>query len=434
MSDIPEIEKQPADTIRQFQFERLKETLLYLEVNSPFYKKKFAHGKIRYTAIKSWQEFTEIPTTSKDDLQIHNWDFLCVPKSHVVEFTSTSGTLGKAVTIALTEKDLQRLAYNEAISFTCAEGSHRDLYQLMLTLDRQFMAGIAYYEGIRKMGAGLIRVGPGLPAMQWETIDRLRPTALVAVPSFIVKLIEYARQQGIDLNKSSVKKAVCIGEALRTPDLQLNAMGKKIKESWNIALFSAYASTEMQTAFTECVHGRGGHLHPELIYAEILDNNGMAVASGDIGEVTVTTLGVEGMPLLRYRTGDLARVHEEPCKCGRNTIRLGPVVGRKQQMIKLKGTTVYPPAIFEILQQVEYVNDYVVEAYTGILGIDELRLHICSGAEQRQEAAHSLQSAFQSRLRVTPEIVWASKKEVEVMQHQGGSRKTKKFLDSRDQK
>ena len=118
----------------------------------------------------------------------------------MIEYTSTSGTLGSPVTIALTEKDLQRLAYNEFKSFTCAGGGPEDVYQLMLTLDRQFMAGMAYYSGIRKLGAGIIRVGPGVPSLQWETIFRLKPTVLVAVPSFILKLIQYAADHKIDLS------------------------------------------------------------------------------------------------------------------------------------------------------------------------------------------------------------------------------------------
>jgi phenylacetate-CoA ligase len=432
MTSIPPIEKEPSEVIVQYQFERIGETLRFLEINSPFYKALFAKQKMHSSDVQSWAHFSEIPTTSKDDLQQRNWDFLCVPKDRIVEFTSTSGTLGKPVTIALTEKDLQRLAYNESISFACAEGCSTDLFQLMLTLDRQFMAGIAYYEGIRKMGAGLIRVGPGLPALQWETIERLKPNTLVAVPSFLVRLIEFAIQQGIDLNKSSVKKAICIGENLRTPDLQLNALGKKIRDHWDIKLFSTYASTEMQTAFTECREGLGGHLHPELIYVELLDEKGKAVRAGEMGEVTITTLGVEGMPLLRYRTGDMAKVYNEACACGRNTLRLGPVEGRKQQMIKLKGTTLYPPAVFEVLQQVDFVIDYVVEAYFGALRTDELRLHIHVEGGHNKNAEELLSAAFQSRLRVIPEIVFVSQREIDVLQHGGASRKVRKFIDNRN--
>ena len=179
----------------------------------------------------------------------------------------------------------------------------------MLTLDRQFMAGMAYYTGIRKLGAGIIRVGPGVPSLQWETIFRLKPTVLVAVPSFILKMLQYAADHGIDPAASSVKKAICIGENIRQNDFSLNILGNKIISSWNIQLISTYASTEMQTAFTECESGCGGHLQPDLLIVELLDDQDQPVPPGEAGEVTITTLGVEAMPLLRYKTGDLCISH-----------------------------------------------------------------------------------------------------------------------------
>jgi phenylacetate-CoA ligase len=428
---IPEIELQTSGRIKAFQEEKLKETLRYVNQHSPFYQKHFAQHRIVPEQINRLEDLSRIPTTTKDDLQRNNWDFLCVPKNKIIEYTSTSGTLGKPVTIALTEKDLQRLAYNESISFACADGTPADLYQLMLTLDRQFMAGIAYYEGIHKLGGGLVRTGPGLPALQWETIERLEPTTLVAVPSFLIKLIDYAHQHKIDLNRTSVKKAVCIGESFRSPDLQLNTLGKKITGEWDIHLYGSYASTEMQTAFTECHFGKGGHHHPELIIIEILDENDHPVTKGEAGELTITTLGVEGMPLLRYKTGDMLSVFEEPCACGRHTVRLGPVVGRKQQMIKLKGTTLYPLGVFEILNEVASVQDYVVEVLTGELGLDELKLHVLIEPALEPVVKTALQGAFQSRLRVIPEIVFVSLREMEQMQTAGSNRKLTKFIDRR---
>ena len=187
----------------------------------------------------------------------------------------------------------------------------------MLTLDRQFMAGMAYYSGIRKLGAGIIRVGPGVPSLQWETIFRLKPTVLVAVPSFILKLIQWADEHQIDMASSSVKKAICIGENIRQADFSLNLLGKKITDAWDIKLFSTYASTEMQTAFTECEAGRGGHHQPDLVIVELLNEQDQPVLAGEAGEVTITTLGVEGMPLLRYKTGDLMY-------CSRGNLHLWP--------------------------------------------------------------------------------------------------------------
>jgi len=428
---IPDIELQPTAAIQRLQEQKLQELLAYLAAHSVFYRRHFATHGVDVAAIKTLAGLPAIPPTTKDDLQQHNWDFLCVPRNAIAEYTSTSGTLGRPVTIALTAGDLQRLAYNESISFACADGTAADLYQLMLTLDRQFMAGIAYYEGIRRLGAGLVRVGPGLPVLQWETIQRLNPTVLVGVPSFIVKLIEYAIQQGIDLNKTSVKKIICIGEALRTKSLAPNPLAQRITQAWDVQVYGTYASTEMQTAFTECNAGRGGHHHPELLIVELLDDDGNVVAPGQEGEITITTLGVEGMPLLRYRTGDVATAHTEPCACGRNTLRLGPVLGRKQQMIKLKGTTLYPPLVFEILQGVHAVRDFVVEAYTGTLGTDELRLHVWLQDEQAADTLRELPALFQARLRVVPEICRTTPEELEKLQFGKLDRKVRKFIDSR---
>jgi phenylacetate-CoA ligase len=429
MSQRIEIEYQSKKKIKTFQEEKLKLHLEYVSRHSPFYQQHFKQHGISIDNINSIEDLASIPPTTKDDLQNRNWDFLCVPRQKIIEYTSTSGTLGKPVIIALTEHDLQRLAYNESISFACADGTEHDLYQLMLTLDRQFMAGIAYYEGIRKLGAGLIRVGPGLPAMQWETIERLQPTALVAVPSFLMKLIEFAQQKGIDLNKSSVKKAICIGESLRTSSFELSTLGKKIKEVWNIDLYGTYASTEMQTAFTECKYGMGGHQLTELVLLEILDEHDQQLKAGEAGEVTITTLGVEGMPLLRYKTGDIAIAYDDVCACGRTTTRLGPVLGRKQQMIKLKGTTMYPPGIFDIINRSEDVRDYVVEVFTGELGTDELKVYALASDEKKAESF--LRATFQSQLRVVPAFEFVNQSALEHLQLGGQSRKTKKFIDSR---
>lgn len=431
MRIVPDIETRSADEIRHFQEGKVKDLLKHVAEHSPYYQKVFSATGVSVDDVRTLDDMALLPTTSKDEFHNHNWAFLAVAPGRIVEYTSTSGTLGNPVTVALTEGDLQRLAYNECISFTCADGTAGDLYQLMLTLDRQFMAGMAYYEGIRKLGAGLIRVGPGLPSMQWDIIHRLKPTALVAVPSFLIRLIEYAHAQGIDLSKSSVRKVICIGEALRTADLELNILGTRIKDAWDVSLYGTYASTEMQTAFTECRHGRGGHHHPELIYVEVLDDNGQSVPPGAPGEITVTTLGVEGMPLLRYRTGDIAIAYQDRCDCGRNTLRLGPVLGRKQQMIKLKGTTVYPPGVFDVLNEVGDILDYVVEVVNGRLGTDELRLHLLVKENAQVAAGDRLREIFQSRLRVVPALIFVTQAEMDKLQLIGKTRKPKRFIDSR---
>jgi phenylacetate-CoA ligase len=421
---------QDTDKITVMQERKLKELLQYVSQHSPFYKELFAKHNIAVSDIKTLSDLTKIPTTEKDDLQKRNNDFLCVPADKVVEYTSTSGTLGGPVTVALTENDLNRLAHNEYNSFLCADGSKDDVYQLMLTLDRQFMAGIAYYMGIRKIGAGIIRLGPGVPSLQWETIQRLKPTAIVAVPSFILKLISFAKENNIDINKTSVKKAICIGENIRNTDFSLNMLGKKITESWDIHLYSTYASTEMQTAFTECGEGKGGHYQPELVIVELLDENDRPVGPNLPGEVTITTLGVEGMPLLRYKTGDICMYDDQPCACGRTTLRLSPLMGRKKQMIKFKGTTLYPPALFDLLNEREEILDFVVEVYSNEIGLDQVSLYLVP-AEYSEECDHRIRAYLQARLRVSPHIKYVTPEEIQKIQFNEVSRKAIKFIDKR---
>ncbi|MFT3701924.1 MAG: AMP-binding protein [Agriterribacter sp.] len=429
----PQAAFQSKDEIRKMQENKLGELLRYLDTFSPYYKRLFQKKGIKISGIQTMDELSCLPITEKEDLQQYNDDFLCVPKNKIIEYTSTSGTLGSPVTVALTENDLNRLAYNEYGSFTCADGKPEDIFQLMLTLDRQFMAGMAYYSGIRKLGAGIIRVGPGVPSLQWETIFRLKPTAIVAVPSFIVKLIQYAKEHHIDVNQTTVQKAICIGENIRNTDLSLNVLGKKITENWNIKLFSTYASTEMQTAFTECTEGKGGHHQPELLIVELLDENNQPVKPGEPGEVTITTLGVEAMPLLRYKTGDICMSFHELCKCGRNTLRLSPIIGRKKQMIKFKGTTLFAPALFDLLNGMEEVKDYVAEVYSNEIGTDEVLLYLLT-TRNNEESDHGIRAYLQAKLRVTPHIKYIDEESIKKLQFPEVSRKPIKFIDRRQEK
>lgn len=430
LTETMELKHPDIQEITAMQDRKLREVIAYVHEHSPFYREMFTTRGIDPASIRTVQDLAQLPVTVKEDLQLRNDDFLCVPRNRIAEYTSTSGTLGSPVTIALTSNDLQRLALNEYGSFLCADGSPDDVYQLMLTLDRQFMAGMAYYSGLRMLGAGIVRVGPGVPSLQWECIQRLRPTAIVAVPSFILKLIQYAEQHGIDVKRSSVRKAICIGENIRNTDLGPSELGKRIGDAWPIKLYGTYASTEMQTAFTECHEGKGGHLQPELLIVELLDDNGAPVPDGQAGEVTITTLGIEGMPLLRYRTGDLCIAHREPCGCGRHSLRLSPVIGRKKQMIKFKGTTLFIPALAEILHGMEDVHDYVVECYSNDIGTDEILLHLLP-SHANEETDRKIRAYLQAKLRVSPHVRFVDAAEMQQLQFPGPGRKPLRFIDKR---
>ncbi len=428
--EIPAIETKSLAEIKAYQEKKLPETLTYLARHSTFYKHFFKTHQIDITSVRKLEDLQKIPPTSKMDLQKYNFDFLCTPQEKIIDYITTSGTAGEPVTFAVTDNDLERLAYNEAISFACAGGTSNDIYQLMVTLDRRFMAGMAYFLGARKMGAGIVRTGPGNPELQFDTIQRIKPSVLVTVPSFLLKLIEYAEARGINYRNMSVKSAICIGEPLRNASFQLNKIGQQIKEKWDLNLYSTYASTEMGAAFTECRHNQGGHHHPELLITEFLDDKNKPVAEGELGEVTITSLGVEAMPLLRFKTGDLCYHYTSPCECGRNTLRLSPVIGRKNQMIKYKGTTLYPPALYDILNEIKNVENYVVEVSTNNFETDEINILI--GTENNSpEFIKSIKDHFRARLRVAPAITICHPKEIQKKQFPEMSRKPVTFVDYR---
>lgn len=427
---IPSIEQQSLEEIKEFQNQKLVELLSYLRQHSAFYKRVFDNHNIDVGTIRSIEDLQQIPVTTKDDLQHYNDDFICVDRSRIIDYVTTSGTLGKPVTFALTDNDLDRLAYNEAISFACAGVTTNDVVQLMTTIDRRFMAGLAYFLGIRKLGAGIIRVGAGIPELQWDSILKFKPTYLIAVPSFLLKLIQYAESNGIDYNASGIKGVICIGESLRKDDFSLNTLAQKITSKWDIELYSTYASTEMGTAFTECEHQIGGHHHPELIITEVLNEAGEVVADGEEGELVVTTLGFEAMPLLRFKTGDIVKAHYEPCECGRNTMRLGPVVGRKKQMVKYKGTTLYPPAMHDLLNHFDEVFCYIIEISHNDLGTDEILIKVASN-DTSKLFLNKIKDHFRAKLRVSPTIVFQSESEINKLRFPKMSRKPIDFIDKR---
>lgn len=419
-----------AAEIKVFQEAKLQEMLSYITEHSPFYRRMFAGGNIAVSEIKTREDLKRLPLTSKDDLQQYNDDFLCVPKTKIIDFVTTSGTMGSPVTFGLTDKDLDRLAYNEAASMTCSGVTENDTLQLMTTMDRRFMAGLAYFLGARKLGAGIIRVGSGVPELQWDSILKFKPSYLICVPSFLLKLVHFASKNGIEISKTSVKAAICIGEPVRDPQFDLNALGKKIKAVWDIELFSTYASTEMATAFNECSEHQGGHEQPELIITEVLNEKNQPVKKGEVGELVITTLGVEGMPLLRFKTGDMVQEYTAVCGCGRTTKRLGPVVGRKQQMIKYKGTSLYPPAMFNTLEELSEIKSYVIEVSHNEIGTDEILLKLA--IEDPSEAIiDRIKDHFRATLRVLPSIKIASEREIQQLQFPKMSRKPVLLVDKR---
>jgi phenylacetate-CoA ligase len=402
-------------------FEQLwANTFYYTKKHSPFYRELFRR-------VDAVPPLNEVPTVDKTILSERNSDFLCVPRERIVEIVTTSGTTGNPLLWMLTEADVQRLALNEKLSFACVGLTKHDTVLVAVALDRCFIAGLAYAEGLRALGCAVVRVGPVSPLLVLEMIGRVQPTAIVAVPSFLRVIADKARDTGFDLKNSPVKKAVGIGEPVRDGTFALNAAGRAIEAAWGAKVYATYGMTELANSLCECDAGAGGHLHDEQLYIEVLDDNGKPVGDGEMGEVVATTFGVEAMPLIRYRTGDCAAMFSGPCRCGWKTPRIGPIVGRKQQKLKIKGASVFPLALQSILDDADGVNAYAIVATAENDLSDEVEIFY--DGEAKPEV---LRESFQARAKIMPQIRRASPEEIEALQMTPHSRKRQSFVDRRN--
>lgn len=429
MNFINDIDRKEITEISSIQGELLKETVWYLYKNSPFYKKKLCNKP----DIGGIEDINILPITSKEDIQKNNWGFLCVERDKIAEVVATTGTTGEHVFICPTRRDLERLAENEKRCFSCAGVNPKDLFLLSVAMDNLFIAGMAYYSGLQRLGAGVVRIGPHSPKKQLELIQTLNPTGIVAVPSFIIAIYKEAEKENINLSTSSLKKFVLIGEAIRNPDFSSNAMGKMIERLGSVEIYSTYGLTEAQVGFSECRYHKGLHSNPDLVYSEIVDEKGMVLKDGEIGELVVTTFQVEGTPLLRYRTGDITFMMHGECDCGRTSPRIGPIIGRKAQKLKVKGTTLYPKAIENTLLEIEGIENYVIEAYTGNDQADHVIVKIGSnngGASLKETIIENIRA----KVRVAPQVQIMLPQEVEKILYEGGRRKPMTFIDRRQRR
>ncbi len=424
-----ELSRSPHSVIAARQNELLQRHIRYLAGNSPFYRSMFADLGVTPETVSCPGDLAQLPFTGKSDLENRREEFLAVDQREIVDLCLTSGTTGKPVAMLQSAHDLERLAYNEELSFRAAGISSADRVLVAVATDRCFMAGLAYFLGLTRIKATVLRGGSSTTALTTELIKNFHPSAIVGVPSLLLHIGEKLRQEGITPSELGIKRMICIGEPVRDQDFRLSPLGARLGELWHTRIFGTYASTEMATSFTDCPEGCGGHLLPELMVTELVDETGSRVSPGEFGEVVVTPLSVTGMPLLRFKTGDIAKLHVDPCTCGRNTPRLGPVVGRKSQMLKCRGTTVYPPAIFTVLQGMDGVRGYYIEAESEFALSDRIRVVV--GSSDPTLSCSFVAERIAAAIRVRPEVVIVPPEEIVRVTIREDKRKPVTFFDHR---
>ena len=422
------LEFSSAKKIKAVQNALLKEHLLHCQKNSSFYRREFKKNKVDVRNL-NLDNLSALKLTDKTEIARYNDDFLAVDPEKVADIVLSSGTCGRPTKIAYSDWDLKRLAYNEEQSFGACGFTNQDTVLLTCTLDRCFIAGLAYYSGLRALGATAIRNGLNSLESHLEIIKRLKPTAIVGVPSFLKKLGFYLNQNGYRAQKSGIKKIVCIGEPLRDQDLKFLKVGQDLETIWKAKVYSTYSTSEIISTFCECTAQAGGHLHPDLAVVEIIDAQGRNLPQGRIGEVVITPLRIEAMPLVRFKTGDISFLIDAPCSCGRKSLRLGPILGRKKQMMKVQGTTFYPQAIYSCLEEIKAISEYYISVTSQGQLCDSIEIYVA--VTDPTCTKNAIQEKLQARLRVTPKVFIWDEELVKEQVYTSGSRKPVRFFDRR---
>ena len=413
--------------IEKIQNNLLKEHIHYCRNNSPYYKKVL--NKINPTDI-SLDNLVDLPFTDKTDIENSNDEFLSVPAEKIVDIVLSSGTTGKPTKIMYTENDLRRLAYNEEKSLKASGITSKDIVLLTCTMDRCFVAGLAYFLGLRNIGASVIRNGVGTIESHVELINRLKPTVIVGVPTFLKKLGVHLNGMDSESVLLNINRLICIGEPVRDKYLQPLYIADELQKLWKAKVYSTYASTETITTFCECEKQLGGHLLPDLGIVEIVNESGNVLPVGELGEIVMTPLSVEGMPLIRFKTGDISFLADEPCRCGRNSPRLGPIVGRKKQMMKVQGTTIYPQSVFTVLDEADFVADYFLEIRKDSELSDLVQVFIAL-KEDVFDVEKIISEKIKARIRVKLLVNVVSKETLIERVYKSGQRKPVRFFDKR---
>lgn len=426
-----DLQKESEDSIKDTQTELLKDHLEYIASSSPFYKELFKVYEIDHRIIRDVSDIRALPVTTTFDLTSQNYNFIASPSSEIAEISLSSTTFGKTPAIIYqTHSDLARLAHNEKQAFKMAGIKPSDTILLCVTLDKCFMAGLAYSLGGLSLNAKIVRGGAASAAQLWNLIELTNPSVLIGVPSIILGIAQYALEAGKNPASSDVKKILAVGEPIRDFSMKPLPIAEHLEELWEAGVFSTFATTEIATSFCECEFRQGGHLRPELAVVEILDEDDEPMEDGKPGEVVVTPLGVAGTPLLRFKTGDISFIIKDKCMCGRNTPRLGPILGRKKQMLKYKGKTIFPNTILSALEGKDFFYGGYVEAHRNHDYTDNVTLYAALSDES--VSIDKLKSELQAKLDMVPNIVVVSREEVDKRLYNAeDKRKRTTFFDLR---
>ena len=354
----PEFEKLTRSEIEVLQTERLKKTVRQC-MNSEFYRRRFAESHIDPDDIRSLSDLSRIPFTTKQDLRdSYPFGMSAVPLSRVVRLHSSSGTTGTPTVILHTQRDLDEWANAVARCLYMVGLRPGDIFQNSSGYG-MFTGGLGFQYGAERLGMLTVPAAAGNTKRQIKFITDFGTTALHAIPSYAGRLYEVMEEMGIDPRCDTHLRTLIIGAEPHSEEKR-----RRIEQMLGVKAYNSFGMSEMcgpGVAF-ECTEQNGLHIWEDYYIVEIVDPMTLEpVPEGEVGELVLTTINREAMPLLRYRTRDLTRILPGECPCGRHNLRLDRMKGRSDDMIILKGVNIFPIQIETVLMQfAELGNDYLI--------------------------------------------------------------------------
>jgi len=404
-----DIEVASREELRDLQTERLTETVAYVYENVPYYQEALDEAGVSPDDIQSVEDVSKLPFTTKEDFRDEYPDGLfAVDRSEIARLHASSGTTGKPKIVSYTDDDLG--VWREVMARSLAAAGVTDDHVVQNAYGYGlFTGGLGFHDGVEELGACVIPVGGGNTARQIDMIQDLESDVLSATPSYCLYLAEAAEEQDIDPTELPLSRVIIGAEPFTDP------MREEIEEALDVTAVDVYGLSEIigPGVAIECEHAQDGlHLWEDHFYPEIVDpETGEPLPEGEEGELVLTSLTKEALPVLRYRTGDMTSLTYEECDCGRTIVRMDNVTGRADDLLIVRGVNVYPSQIEEVMVDIEEVAPYYrIDLYRrNNLDAMELTVEYCEGYEGTHD---ELESTIRNRLE---EILEVKPDEIEVV-------------------
>lgn len=364
----------PREDLEALQLRRLRDLCGRIHANVPFYRKRFEEAGISPASINSLADLRLLPFTEKQDLRdYYPFGLFAVPRDHIVRLHASSGTTGKAVVVGYTARDLDHWAEVMARSMAAAGVNHADVVHVAYGYGL-FTGGLGAHYGAERVGATVVPASGGATRRQAHLLRDFGATVLCATPSYALHLWEAARETGVDFATLPLRAGIFGAEPWS------EGMRRDIEEKMGITAINIYGLSEIMGpgVASECAEARQGmHLWEDHFLPEIIDPvTGEQLPPGEVGELVLTTLTKEGIPLLRYRTRDLTSLDYTPCRCGRTHVRMGRIQGRSDDMLIIRGVNVFPQQIEGILMESEGLSPNYQIIVDRVDNLDTLEVHV----------------------------------------------------------